>query len=364
MDRAGLQRRAMSVSAAFDPQRDPPKVHRLLLSRLALERLAPMKAIFEGLELGVFEADGTVDASDETSLAQPGATAAYLSGDILRAGLLPAVSAHLSIQRGPVWVQSAAAGIDHPAFRAMVTAGTRLTKSGAQAPAIADYVVSHALALLHPIEQQKDAQRERLWRAIPFRELADTRWLIIGFGPAGTAVAERIRGFGAHLTVVRRNLAPLPFADAVVPMSALPEVLPHADVIVLACALNAETRDIADDRFFAAIKTGAILINVGRGALVDEEALRAGLEKSRPEHAVLDVVRNEPLGPDSWLWDHPRVRLSAHCSGLGSRTTARNDQLFIDNLVRYRTGAPLLNEVGVDDFEPALPADRTQGAGP
>lgn len=350
----------MSVSAALDPQRDPPKLRRLLLSSIALERLAPLKAIFEGLELTTFDANGTVHGAGATRLAQPGGTAAYLSGDMLRAGLLPAVSVHLSVQPGPVWAQSAAAGIDHPAFQAMVTAGVRLTKSGAQAPAIADYVVSHALALLHPIEQQQSAQSERLWRAIPFRELADTRWLIIGFGPAGSAVAERIRGFGAHLTVVRRNLAPLPLADAVIAMSALPEALPHADVIVLACALNAETRDLADDRFFAAVKPGAILINVGRGALVDEEALRAGLEKSQPEHAVLDVVRNEPLGPHSWLWDHPRVRLSAHCSGLGSRTTARNDQLFIDNLVRYRTGAPLVDEVRSTDFEPALPADRTQ----
>ena len=187
--------------------------------------------------------------------------------------------------------------------------------------------------------------------------------MVIGFGSAGAAIAQRVKSFDAHLTVVRRNLAPLDLADEVVPISALAEALPDADVVILACALNAETRDLAGDRFFAAIKAGAVMINVGRGALVDEEALLSGLERYQPGYAVLDVVRREPLERTSWLWDHPRVRISAHCSGLGSGSTARNDQLFLDNLVRYRTGAPFLNEVGPADFDSAQPTVAAKAGG-
>ena len=127
-------------------------------------------------------------------------------------------------------------------------------------------------------------------------------------------------------------------------MAGLPGVLPESDVVVLACALNDDTRDLANDAFFAALKPGAILINIGRGGLVDEDALKRGLDAGKPAYAVLDVFQVEPLPVDSWMWEHPTVRISAHTSNSGQGTAARGDQLFVDNLKRFLAGEPLINE--------------------
>ena len=124
----------------------------------------------------------------------------------------------------------------------------------------------------------------------------------------------------------------LAFADAVVGMDALPQVLPQSDVVVLAPALTDETRNMCDAAFFAAMKRGAILINIGRGGLVDEDALKVGLETDQPAHAVLDVFQTEPLPPEHWLWTHPKVRFTAHTSNSGQGTPGRGDDLFVANL--------------------------------
>jgi phosphoglycerate dehydrogenase-like enzyme len=167
---------------------------------------------------------------------------------------------------------------------------------------------------------------------------------LVGFGNIGHEIARRIKPFGVDLTVVRRSPAPDALADRVLPFSDLASTLPDADVIVLACALNDETRDMCDDAFFRGMKPGAILINIGRGGLVDEDALKAGLDRDQPAHAVLDVFQTEPLPVDSWFWDHPKVRVSAHTSNSGDGNLGRGDELFLENLRRYLANLPLLNE--------------------
>jgi phosphoglycerate dehydrogenase-like enzyme len=120
--------------------------------------------------------------------------------------------------------------------------------------------------------------------------------------------------------------------------------------VVLACALNEETRDLADAAFFAAMKPGSILINIGRGGLLDEDALKAALDQDKPAHAVLDVFRTEPLAADSWMWDHPKVRVTPHASNRGELTGARGETLFLENLARYLRGEPLLNVTRAGDI--------------
>jgi phosphoglycerate dehydrogenase-like enzyme len=167
---------------------------------------------------------------------------------------------------------------------------------------------------------------------------------MVGYGNIGTEIAKRVKPFGVHLTVVRRAPEAGDLADVTVTMAGLPEVLPQSDVVVLACALNAQTRDMANDAFFKAMKPGAILVNIGRGGLVDEDALREGLARAQPAHAVLDVFRTEPLPTEHWAWTHPQVRVSAHTSHFGGGTMGRGDELFLENLRRYRAGEALLNE--------------------
>ena len=279
----------------------------------------------------------------------------WLSLDSYASGTLGALYGRLMKADAPRWTQIMAAGIDNPIFRNILEKGVRLSKSSAQATPIAEYVVAHALSLQVPIPQQAALQAKHEWKSTPYRELGHTRWVLVGFGNIGHEIAKRIKPFGVELTVVRRSPAPDDLADRVLPFSQLASTLPDADVIVLACALNDETRDMCDEGFFQTLKPGAILINIGRGGLVDEDALRAGLERDQPACAVLDVFQTEPLPTDSWLWDHPKVRVSAHTSNSGDGNLARGDELFLENLRRYLAKEPLLNEADPSEVGLRLP---------
>ncbi|MBL8771729.1 MAG: D-2-hydroxyacid dehydrogenase [Phenylobacterium sp.] len=239
------------------------------------------------------------------------------------------------------WMQSGAAGFDNPVFGRIVEKGASLTTSHGQAVGMADYVMWGVLDVLQDGPRRRAAQAAHEWARRPFREVAGTRWVIFGFGAIGQAVARRAQAFGAHVTGVRRNPAPEPCADAIATPSALPDVLPDADVWVLAAPATAETRHVADAAAFARMKPGSILVNVGRGALVDEPALLAALAAGRPAHAVLDVFETEPLPADSPFWDHPQVTLTPHASGMSAGNPVRNDATFLENLRRFLAGEPL-----------------------
>lgn len=269
----------------------------------------------------------------------------WLSLDSYASGTLGGLYGRLMKAEAPRWTQIMAAGIDNPIFRNILEKGVRLSKSSAQATPIAEYVVAHALSLQVPIQQAIALQAKHEWKSTPYHEVAKTRWLMAGFGNIGHEIAKRIKPFGVHLTVVRRSpAAEGDLVDKVITLADMKAELPQADVVVLACALNDETRNMCDDGFFRAMKLGAVLINIGRGGLVDEEALRAGLDRDQPGHAVLDVFQTEPLPAESWFWDHPKVRVTAHTSNSGDGNLGRGDDLFLENLRRYLAKEPLLNE--------------------
>lgn len=250
------------------------------------------------------------------------------------------------------WVQSGAAGFDHPVFGQIVQKDAQLTTSHGQAVGMAEYVLAGVLDVFQRGPERRAAQAARQWRQAPFREICGSRWLVIGFGAIGKGVAERARAFGAHVTGVRRSQSPDPCADRIAAIADLPSLLPQADVVVLCCPLTPQTRHLADAGFFAAMKPGAILANVGRGGLVDEPALLAALDKGAPAHALLDVFETEPLPDDSPFWAHPQVALTPHASGVSTGFTARNDELFLENLRRYLAGEPLLHVADPKDVTP------------
>jgi phosphoglycerate dehydrogenase-like enzyme len=134
-------------------------------------------------------------------------------------------------------------------------------------------------------------------------------------------------------------------AESVVAAASLHASLEDADVVVLAVPLVPQTANLVDAAFIGRMKVGSILVNVSRGAVVDEAALLQGLTAGRPEHAVLDVCSVEPLPTEHPFWKHPQIALTPHSAGMGSGLVARSDTLFLENLQRFAAGAPLLHEV-------------------
>lgn len=250
------------------------------------------------------------------------------------------------------WVQSGAAGFDNPMFGQIIQKGATLTTSHGQAVGMAEFVIGGVLDALQNGPARRATQAAKEWGRSSFREVNGTRWLIVGFGAIGKGVADRARAFGAHITGLRRSQDADPSADRIAPMGELLSLLPQSDVVVLCCPLTAETRHVANAAFFAAMKPGAILVNVGRGGLVDEPALLAALDKGVPEHAVLDVFETEPLPAESPFWAHPRVSVSPHASGATDGQHKRNDELFLENLRRYVGGEALLNVADPKDVVP------------
>jgi phosphoglycerate dehydrogenase-like enzyme len=247
-------------------------------------------------------------------------------------------------------LQTFNAGLDDPFYGKLKPKGTRVCNSSAQAMAISEYIVGQVLNIFQPFERQRELQAAHTWQITPFREIWRTEWLIVGFGPIGREVARKVKAFGASTTVIRRSPAAGELVDRAGTLAQIGELVGTADVIVLACPLNAQTRGFANRDFFAKVKPGAILLNIGRGLLIDDAALMAALDEGRLAEAVLDVFHTEPLPSDDPLWSHPKVRVTSHTSFAGSGGQTRWMELFLDNLPRFVRGEALVNEVDPADI--------------
>ena len=252
------------------------------------------------------------------------------------------------------WIQSPAAGVDAPVFAQLVRKGIRLTTSHVTDIPISEYVLRAVLDHYQRPQEWAASAADRAWRRHEVREVHGTTWLIVGLGAIGAATAVKARAFGATVIGVRRT----PAGDEPVDRMIRPaEVLDHvgqADVVVLAAPATADTTHLVDARFLAAMKPGSLLVNIARGALVDEAALLEALDRSTTiEAAVLDVTATEPLPAGSPLWDHPGITITPHDAAGGQGRFARAADLFVENLRRYRTGGtePLLHEVTAQDLE-------------
>ena len=265
----------------------------------------------------------------------------WLSPHIAREGAEDAVFEAVLACRSVDVVQTYNAGLDAPVYRRMADKGIRLCNSSAQGIAIAEYVLGQVMSVFQPIERQRAQQAARIWERTPYREISQSEWLIVGFGPIGRALSQRLRAFGAGISVVRRAAGALEGVDRCGTTEDLPEYLGRADVIVLACPLNDATRGMVDAEFLSAVKPGAVLVNIARGGLIDEPALIAALDAGQISTAILDVFQTEPLPEGDPLWSHPQVRLTPHTSFAGDGVQGRWDRLFLDNIARYVRGEPL-----------------------
>ncbi|AQS83938.1 MAG: NAD(P)-dependent oxidoreductase [Acetobacter aceti] len=284
--------------------------------------------------------------------AEPWQTA---GADILLTGPSPAwakapVSQPASWRDGPRWVQIASAGID--SFPKWLTEGRIVTCGrGDAATPIAEYVIS---ALLHH-ERQVDAlhpttPQEWTDAIAPFRQNPVTGTLhgrtlgLAGYGAIGRAIASRARAFGMRIRVLRRG-AWAETDEGIEPVSSLSELFREADHLILAMPLTSETRGVVNEDILRHAKEGLHLVNVARGALVNQDALLRALDSGRPAFATLDVTTPEPLPAGHPFYTHPRVRLTPHISWVGPDVRANLAQRIRTNLSRFLRNEPLLDVI-------------------
>jgi len=243
------------------------------------------------------------------------------------------------------WLHTFSAGVDNPWFQALRARGVRLTtSSGANAVPIAQTVLLYLLALSRDFARWQDAQKRHAWEPHQVVDLQDLTLGVVGLGPIGLEVARLGAALSMRVVAVRRS----PRGDEPCetwPIARLDALLPRADALVLALPLSDDTRHLLDARRVALLKRGAWLVNVGRGAVVDEAALVAALQSGQLGGAGLDVFEVEPLPPESPLWSLPNVIVTPHNSGDSPGNQVRAAEIFLGNLARFGRGAALRNEV-------------------
>ncbi|MFF3710183.1 2-hydroxyacid dehydrogenase [Streptomyces phaeochromogenes] len=243
-------------------------------------------------------------------------------------------------------VQTLSAGIDHvqPGLQ-LLPGGVQLCNArGVHDASTAELTLTLILSSLRGIPDFVRGQDSEEWRSGFRPALADKSVLIVGYGAVGSAIEDRLVPFElARVARVARS-ARETARGPVHPITALPELLPEADVVVLITPLTEQTKGLAGADFLARMKDGALLVNVSRGGVVDTKALLAELESGRIT-AALDVTDPEPLPPGHPLWHAPGVLISPHVGGPTSAFFPRAKRLLGDQLNRFVNREPLRNVV-------------------
>ena len=274
------------------------------------------------------------------------------AADVVYGVLVNAENFHLA--RRLRWIHVSSAGVGSLLFPALAGSDVVLTNGrGLHAVSMAEHALGLMLAFARKLHLARDLQRERRWAQVelwteppPFGQLSGGTLGLVGLGVVGSALAERAAALGLRVIAVRPHPAPDPRpAHEQWGLVRLPELLERVDWVVLAAPHTGATRGLIGAAELARMRPGAVLVNLGRGALVDEPALVAALRAGRIGGAALDVVRGEPLSPDSPLWDLPNVILTPHIGGLGPGYWERAVEQFAANLERFLSGRPLLNVV-------------------
>ena len=233
-------------------------------------------------------------------------------------------------------VQTLTAGVDH--VRDQVPEGVLLCNGrGIHNASTAELALTLTLASLRGIPGFVEDQGERHWNQGWRTALADKTVLIVGYGDIGRDIERRMLPFEVEVLRVARSRR-----EGVHPLDDLPELLPQADVVVLILPGTSETKGLVDAGFLAAMKPGALLVNVARGSVVVTDDLLAALDEGRV-HAALDVTDPEPLPEDHPLWSAPNVLITPHVGGATPAMWPRAYKLVREQLQRFAKGEDLLN---------------------
>ena len=307
------------------------------------EPTEPQLALLEQLppETGIAVGDST-RAFERTA---PSADVIFnwsLSGDLLHEvfGMCPRVR----------WVHSRAAGLDGMLFPALVESPVPLTNgTGVFSLPLGEFALAAILYFAKDLRRMIRNQAAGVWEPFDITEISGQTVGIVGYGDIGRAVASRVRAMGMEVLAVKRHGPPSDNADPLASRIFSPqdrlEMIGRCDYLVVAAPLTAETRGMIGAAEFASMKPEAVVINLGRGPVVDEAALISALSGSRIKGAALDVFDAEPLPAGHPFYRLENLLLSPHCADHTPDWLERAMQFFIDQFERFRQGEPLLNVV-------------------
>lgn len=248
------------------------------------------------------------------------------------------------------WLQCNSAGVEPFLQPGVLHSKTLLTNAtGAYGLAISEHMLGMLLEISKKLHLYRDAQHQHQWQSLgQVRSIESSTVLVLGMGDIGGEFARRVKALGAHVIGVRRTDTRCPdYADEVHLTADLDQLLPLADVVAVSLPGTRETAGLLDRRRIALMKEGAVVLNVGRGSIIDTEALCDALESGHLGGAGLDVTDPEPLPVGHRLWDIPNAVITPHISGFYHlpETLERIVRISAANLKAYTEGLPLKNLV-------------------
>ena len=300
----------------------------------------------DGVRCAQIAADGRIHGDANES--------AFEDAEVLLLGSVPAsVLDHVVTRSSRLrWIHSAAAGVDRVTTPVVRERGLMVTNArGVFSRPIAEYVVMMSLAIARRLPQLLELQRERTWQPLRGRELSELTIGIVGYGSIGVELSRLLAPFGSRILATRRHpdrgAADAPNVE-LHGLDRLDEVLRASDIVVVAAPLTDETAGLIGAEQLAQMREDAWLINIARGRLIDEIALRRALQSGWIGGAVLDVFSEEPLPPDSPLYNTPNLVITPHTSWASDRVAERTVDLFVENLRAFRAGEPMRNVVDLE----------------
>ncbi len=254
------------------------------------------------------------------------------------------------------WIQGTAAGTGEQVKASGLTPQelervTITSASGVHVGPLAEFCLLGLLTFTKDLGRLRADQRAHRWDHHPVDELRGRTALILGLGAIGTEVGRLTKAFGMRtIGVNRHGASDSSYIDEMGSPEDLYELLAQADAVIITLPHTAQTTRMLDARALEQCRPDAILVNIGRGGVIDEPALIDALRDNRLRGAALDVFATEPLPPDSPLWELPNVLLSPHTAALSVHENARISGLFLENLRRYLDGDELLSRVDTNLF--------------
>ena len=246
------------------------------------------------------------------------------------------------------WVHSRSAGLDHTLFPELVESKVPLTNgTGVFSQSLGEFSLAAILYFAKDFRRMIRNQMAGVWEQFDIEEIAGQTVGIVGYGDIGRAIATRVHAMGMNVLAMKRHAPTVadPLVSQFYPPEALLEMIKRCDYVVIALPLTAETHHLIGDAQIGAMKPNAVVVNVGRGPVIDQQALVRALTAKRIKGAGLDVFEQEPLPPGDPMYQLENVLLSPHTADHTAEWLNQAMRFFVEQSRRFTNGEPLQNVV-------------------